>query len=63
MNYSYEDIMTCVGKLGVQKTFSLAMLETLLAYRDADEKVLYSLILLFGDKAFTDEALEILRHD
>lgn len=62
--YEYEQVMKCVEALGPENTFSPDMLETLLAYSDnPDEKVLYGLIVLFGEKAFTDEAKEFLSNN
>lgn len=58
--YDYEKIVKCAEELGLEQTFTKDMLETILAMETQDDKVLYGLIVLFGDKAFTDEAKEFL---
>lgn len=61
MEYEFDAIMECVNELGVEETFTPDMLETLLNFKDfSDDKALYSLIILFGDAAFTNEAKEYL---
>ena len=58
---SYESILKCIQALGVANTFSPKALEILSEYSDAGEDVLYPLIILLGDEAFTTKAKEYFK--
>ena len=61
--YSFEQVISCVQALGTEETFTEDMLITLVQYQgrsDIDDSFIYSLIVLFGDKAFTDEAKKFM---
>ena len=59
----YNKIVECANALGAENTFTPDVLEILAQYSDADEAVIYGLIQLFPDSAFTDEAKEYMNKE
>jgi hypothetical protein len=59
--YDYEKIVECANELGVERMFSPKALQILLEYKDAGDDVIYPLIALLGEEAFTDEAKEYMK--